>query len=69
MKIIKKTKVAIILIALSATSLIFAQITHEGTPATNCKYTGNSADYCYASNGQQNLKIINCKPGTTSCYY
>lgn len=37
--------------------------------ATNCSYTGNSADYCYASDGSNNLKVINCRPGSTSCYY
>lgn len=36
-------------------------------PATNCTYTGNSADECYASDGTNNYIVFNCRPGTTSC--
>ena len=62
----KKLQAAVIGIAFLGSGLIYAQIQHE---AENCRYTGNSADYCYTSNGQQNLKVINCRPCTTSCYY
>ncbi|MDB9755416.1 hypothetical protein OAB20_03905 [Winogradskyella sp.] len=66
----KKLKVVALGVAFLTSGLIFAQLTHEGdNTATNCTFTGNSADYCNASNGQQNLRIINCKPGSTSCYY
>lgn len=41
----------------------------SGGTATNCAYTGNSSDYCNASDGTHNLKVINCRPGSTSCYY
>jgi hypothetical protein len=37
--------------------------------ATNCQYTGNYSDYCYASDGTHNLKVLRCRPGTTSCSY
>lgn len=37
--------------------------------ATNCKHTGNSSDFCYASNGSSNVKVLECKPGTTDCNY
>jgi hypothetical protein len=37
--------------------------------ATNCTYTGNSSDYCNASDGTRNLKVQNCKPGSTDCSY
>ena len=36
-------------------------------PATNCAYTGNSGDQCYASDGQNNYIVTNCRPGSTSC--
>lgn len=36
-------------------------------PATNCAYTGNSSDECYASDGKNNYIVSNCKPGSTSC--
>lgn len=41
----------------------------QSETATNCYYTGNSSDYCYASDGTHNLKVINCTPGSTECYY
>jgi hypothetical protein len=68
LNIAKKLKIAAASVAILCSGLIFAQIKHEGT-ATNCAFTGNSSDYCNASNGQQNLRVINCKPGETSCYY
>lgn len=37
--------------------------------ATNCYYTGNSSDICYASDGTNNWRVYNCKPGTTWCVY
>ncbi len=37
--------------------------------ANNCRFTGNSSDYCYASNGTNNLKVLKCVPGTTDCNY
>jgi len=36
-------------------------------PATNCTYTGNSSDQCYASDGKNNYIVSNCRPGSTSC--
>lgn len=38
-------------------------------PAPNCTYTGNPSDYCYASDGTNNLRVTNCRPGSTACYY
>lgn len=38
-------------------------------PAANCYYTGNSSDICYASDGTRNLRVSNCKPGSTTCGY
>lgn len=46
-----------------------AVVLDTGGEAKNCQYTGNSSDYCYASDGSNNLKVLRCKPGTTSCYY
>lgn len=37
--------------------------------ATNCKYTGVQSDYCYASSGDQNVKVLRCSPGDTECFY
>lgn len=37
--------------------------------ATNCTYTGNYSDYCNASDGTNNLKVLRCKPGSTDCAY
>lgn len=48
-------------------SALFAADT-DGT-ANNCTYTGNSSDYCYASDGSHNLRVLRCVPGSTSCYY
>ena len=54
-------------LGLSALNVATANETeHE---ATNCKHTGNSDDYCNASSGTQNVKIMECKPGATGCYY
>lgn len=47
----------------------FSVMLDTGGTATNCTYTGNSSDYCNASDGTHNLKVLNCRPGTTSCYY
>lgn len=57
-----------------ASFLIGQEIYSQNTPikngeATNCTYTGNPSDYCNASNGTNNLKVINCRPGETSCQY
>jgi hypothetical protein len=41
----------------------------ELVDAANCAYTGNSSDYCNASDGTHNLKVTNCRPGETSCGY
>jgi len=32
--------------------------------ANNCVHTGNPSDYCYASDGTHNIRILECKPGT-----
>ena len=58
--------VALTVIGLAATA--YASVS-SGESATNCRYTGNSSDYCYTSNGTNNLKVLNCKPGTSNCYY
>lgn len=61
-----KVKILATAFTILCSGLLYPQLRHE---ADNCTYTGNSADYCYASNGQNNLKVINCAPGSTSCYY
>ena len=48
----------------------FAVIAHASAEeATDCAYTGNSSDYCYASSNDHNYKVPYCQPGTTDCYY
>jgi len=37
--------------------------------ATNCTFTGNSGDQCYASDGTHNYRVLECKPGETDCGY
>ena len=54
------------IVATIAVVRVHAQVEHE---ATNCTYTGNSSDYCNASDGTNNVKVINCAPGSTDCYY
>jgi hypothetical protein len=61
----KKTLLFVLLIVASSAA-VHAQVEHE---ATNCTFTGNSSDYCNASDGTNNLKVINCTPGTTDCFY
>ena len=40
-----------------------------GNTADNCAFTGNSSDHCNASDGTNNLRILKCAPGETSCGY
>lgn len=35
----------------------------------NCKETGNIQDLCLFSDGEQNIYLTKCKPGTSSCGY
>lgn len=37
--------------------------------AANCSFSGNGSDYCNASSGSQNVKVLECRPGTTDCNY
>lgn len=38
--------------------------------ASGCEFTDNLADYCYASDGVHNIKVLKCKPGNSSvCSY
>tara|TARA_R100000935_G_scaffold45914_1_gene69103 strand:- start:9176 stop:9385 length:210 start_codon:yes stop_codon:yes gene_type:complete len=66
LNVTKKVKILIAGFAVLCSGMLYPQLRHE---ADNCAYTANSADYCYASNGTNNLKVINCSPGSTSCYY
>jgi hypothetical protein len=50
-------------------ALLSADTSDSDGTATNCTYTGNSSDYCNASDGTHNLKVTNCRPGSTSCGY
>ncbi len=55
---------------LAFSAAFYAKATEtEPVDATNCTYTGNSSDYCNASDGTHNLKVQNCKPGSTDCAY
>ncbi len=69
-KLIKMKKFLVlsaIVLGLSALNVAIAKVTeHE---ATNCKHTGNSSDYCNASSGTQNVRVLECKPGATDCNY
>ena len=70
--ILFKRKVMVITTCLTflCSGLLIGQASLDpGDTASNCSFTGNSSDYCYTSNGSQNLRVINCRPGSTSCYY
>lgn len=47
----------------------FASARAKDYEATNCTYTGNESDYCYASTGTVNVKVLGCRPGSTDCGY
>jgi hypothetical protein len=64
----KKTLLLVSLFTLSISLSVFAVVGDSET-ASNCHFTGNSSDYCYASDGQHNLKVLKCVPGTTDCAY
>jgi hypothetical protein len=74
MKNLKTNKKSVfsVIAVICFSGLMFAQSTTidgDADPAANCKYTGNSSDYCYASNGQNNLKVLKCRPGSGTCNY
>lgn len=65
-------KIAFVAAVLTTCSFVYSDKVFalaEDPEAANCAYTGNSSDYCNASDGTHNLKVQNCAPGSTSCSY
>ena len=61
---------AVAALGITLANLVFAQESLiKDYEATNCTYTGNTSDYCYASTGSQNVKVLACRPGSTDCGY
>lgn len=58
-------------VAALGVSLATAVFAGNTTPreAANCTFTDNMSDYCYASTGTQNVKVLKCRPGSTDCSY
>jgi hypothetical protein len=63
---VKFLSAAILIVGFFVVKGVYA---NELVPAANCTFTGNSSDYCNASDGTHNLKVINCRPGETDCGY
>lgn len=59
----------VLIIAVASINPIIVTAKQEGEIANNCTFTGNSNDYCNASDGTSNLRVQNCKPGATDCGY
>ncbi len=63
-------KKVLLLISLFVVSISLGSFTSDPREvAANCKHTGNPHDYCYASDGTHNLKVVKCRPGDGDCFY
>jgi hypothetical protein len=56
----------IVLFAITISTALFASTQYE---AANCEFTGISSDYCFASTGTKNVRVLECRPGTGECYF
>lgn len=65
----KKVLLSFLFVASLVSAANFGFAIEKEYEATNCTYTGNSSDYCNASSGTQNVKVLNCRPGSTDCSY
>lgn len=61
-----KKIISLSVIVILAISFSGVAVAGEHT-ATNCHYTGFMTDYCYASTGTKNVKVLACRPGNTDC--
>ena len=54
--------------ALVGLCLVISSFSEE-EQAANCQHTGIDTDFCYASDGNNNYKVMECKPGKGRCFY